>query len=118
MKLSDLTTSAHAGDIYESDILSGYPSRALREDEFHARLTRNNKLSHAFKISHSNIPIRVETPGEEDSIEIKPWPLILPSSIVFGLQIVFIPRFSFSTVEPLRMLELTLVGASLWAIVV
>ena len=86
MKLSDSTTSA--GDIYDSDLLSGYPSRALREDEFHARV-RKTTLSHPFEISYANIPARVETPGEPDAIKIKSWPLILPSSIDFWLQIKF-----------------------------
>ena len=126
MTLFDLTTSAQAGGIYESEVLSGYPSRALREDEFHARIARNTKLSHAFEISYANIPTRVQTPGEEDSVKIKSWPLILPSTIVFGLQTMLKPRFSLSTVEPCTCSasylgyedELTLVGASLWAIVV
>ena len=97
MKSSDSSTSA--GDIYDSDILSGFPSRALREDEFHTRL-RNTAYSHPFEISYVNIPTRAETPGEADSVKIKSWPLIFPSSIDFGLQIIVVSRFSLSTVKP------------------
>ncbi|CAE7444578.1 unnamed protein product, partial [Symbiodinium necroappetens] len=75
-----LAVAVCEGDIYGSNALAGFESRALRENEFHQRI-RALGVAHQFDVSWKNIPVLKETPGEADFMAIEPWPVILPSTI-------------------------------------
>ena len=66
-----------AGNIYNSNLLSGYESRPLRESELHTRI---GKTDHALNAEISWLPTPLSSADETKTVE--DWPVILPSSMV------------------------------------
>ena len=69
------------GDLYESQLLSGFDSRPLREDELHSRI---GKTEHSLKAEISYFDIPVSTGDDDDPIAVERWPVLLPSSLEPG----------------------------------
>ena len=70
--------STNQGEIYGSDVLSGYKSRPLREDEFHQRISSLG-YGHPCEVSWVNVLMN-RGPGEDEA-SFTTWPLILPSKL-------------------------------------
>ena len=70
-----------SGDVYESQLLSGFDSRPLREDELHSRI---GKTEHSLKAEISYFDIPISTGDEEDPEAVESWPVLLPSSVEPG----------------------------------
>ena len=66
-----------------SQVLAGYSSRALCEEEFH-RNAASVGVARPIPVSWINIPVVSETLGEDDEevMKIQSWPIMLPSDIV------------------------------------
>ena len=69
------------GDIYESQLLYGFDSRPLREDELHSRI---GKTEHSLKAEISYFDIPVSTGDDDDPLAMASWPVLLPSSMEPG----------------------------------
>ena len=76
-KLASLDVCGNSGGVYGSQVLDGYDSRPLREDEFHVR-ARQSGYALLTEITYVAAPV-IRGVDEEPSIE--QCPMVLPSSM-------------------------------------